>query len=145
MFKKMKITVFLLMIGLSTAYGESSDKHLFDLSDKSCRDVYNSSYLKLSNHVNEFNNIHIKKGTFISKVLAIDTFIASKRLLCVIITPNTNKKCVEIYKKRFKILRDEINISSILLENQLEIDRDIIETIQAEFNTLFMKLKCGDF
>jgi hypothetical protein len=145
MSKKIKRALLLLLIGVNCAFGQDSNKLYFDLSDKSCRQAYNFSYQELLKQVLKFNNGTIKKGALISHVLSIDTFIASKRLLCLVIEPSSNKKCVEIYKKRFKVLRDEVQISAILLEDQLEIDRDIIETIRSEFNTLYIRLQCGNF
>jgi hypothetical protein len=137
-----KVMSLLILLNLGAASAASDNGKAFD--DKSCRDVYNSSFENLRNHVNDFNNGSIGKGSFATSIVGLDTYVTSKRAICYVIESPLNKKCVDIYKKRYKALRDNIKITSVLLGNQTEVSEDLLETIRNEFGTLYMRLRCGD-
>ncbi|MCO4794977.1 MAG: hypothetical protein KC493_14775 [Bacteriovoracaceae bacterium] len=115
-----------------------------DDTNKSCRQVYNQGYVQLRQLSNDFNDGYIGKAGFAAQVVALDTEIATKRGICLIVEEPRNKKCVKLYKKRYKALRKEIKISSIVLGGQREVKEDVLEAIANEFSNVYYQLKCGD-
>ena len=136
--------VFLLLLSVIAFGVQAQDSGKIGPDDKSCRQVYNESYLDLRNLSLEFNNGEISNGGFATKVVTIDARLNSMRAICFVVESPDNKKCVEVYKKRFKALRKEVKITSVLLGNQSSVKPDIIEAIGNEFSTLYYQLKCGD-
>lgn len=127
-----------LLILISFAASASDD------SNKTCRQVYNDGYLQLRYLAEDFNHGSIGKGEFAAQVVGLDTVIATKRGICLIVEEPGNKECVNLYKKRYKALRSEIKISSIILGGQRSVKEDVLERISNEFSNIYYRLKCGD-
>lgn len=113
-------------------------------NNQTCRQVYNDGYEKLRQLSLDFNQGYIGKVGFASQVVALDTEITAVRGVCLVIEEPRNKECVKAYKKRYKALRKEIKVSSVVLGGQTEVKEDILETIANEFSNIYYRLKCGD-
>lgn len=140
--KLLAISAIITLFSLQAFAAEEDPKIL--PSDKSCRQIYNDSFISLRDASFDFNDGTLSSGAFGTKVVGIDAQLNSMRAICVVIESPANKKCVEIYKKRYKALRKEIKVTSVLLGNQTSVQPDIIEAIANEFSTLYYQLKCGD-
>jgi hypothetical protein len=130
----------LLAILITIAISNSA----FALSDKDCRDSYNKAYMNLLNSSLDFNTGYLDKFEFSAQVAAISTEVSAVRGLCLAVESPRNKKCVESYKKRYKALRKEIKLTSVLVGNQTQVKPRVLETIANEFGNIFSRLKCGD-
>ena len=128
------ISVLIFMIANST----------FALSAKDCREAYNLAFEDLVSSSNDFNDRYLDRLEFSTKVALISTEIAAVRGVCLVVESPSNKKCVESYKKRYKALRKEIRLTSVLVGNQTSVKPKVLRTISNEFNNIFSRLKCGD-
>lgn len=142
--KLLNVLILLLSITSFSAMAQSGEEEKILPDDKTCRQVYNQAYEDLKEITFDFNDQTIGGAIFTSKVVGIDAYLNSVRAVCFVVESPKNAKCVEAYKKRYKALRREIKITSVLLGNQTSINPDIIETIGHEFSALYYKLKCGD-
>ncbi|WP_127717448.1 hypothetical protein [Halobacteriovorax sp. HLS] len=132
--KKLPALIFVLLLSTST----------FALSDSDCREVYNRAFIELVDASIEFNEGYMDKYEFSANVAAISTEVSAVRGVCLAVESPRNKKCVQSYKKRYKALRNEIKLTSVLVGNQTQVRPRLIETISNEFGNLFSRLKCGD-
>ena len=132
--KKISVLLFGLLISTSS----------FALSDSDCREVYNQAFTELVSVSIDFNEGYLDKFGFAANVAAISTEVSAVRGICLTIESPQNKNCVRSYKKRYKALRNEIKLTSVLVGNQTEVKPRVIATISNEFGNLFSRLKCGD-
>ncbi|TNE96729.1 MAG: hypothetical protein EP326_12755 [Deltaproteobacteria bacterium] len=132
----LKILLPLLMLMSFSAFAQDTNQ--------SCRQVYNDGYEKLRTLVVDFNEGYLGKVGFASQVVALDTEIAAVRGVCLVVEEPRNKECVNAYKKRYKALRKEVKVSSVVLGGQTEVKEDILESISNEFSNIYYRLKCGD-
>lgn len=132
--KKSLLFLFLLL-SVNSAYA---------ISDSECRDVYNESYKELLSASKDFNNGSVDRVEFSMQVAEISTRVAGTRALCLAVESPDNKKCVEAYKKRYKTLRSQIKLTSVLVGNQTEVRPRVIQSISNEFSSLINRVKCGD-
>jgi hypothetical protein len=141
--KNFKIVLLLCFLFSNFSYASEprEDKNFID---KSCREVFLTSFNTLKTQTIEFNNGNVDKAGMASSLLKLDSYIASKRAICFFAESSNNKKCVKIYKKRYLALRNKLVVTDILLGSQTEVDSDFIETLLLEFETLYMKYKCAD-
>ncbi|OUR99978.1 hypothetical protein A9Q84_02800 [Halobacteriovorax marinus] len=116
----------------------------YALSDRDCRNVYNDAFEELAQRTIDFNQGYSDKFEFSVQVAGISTTVSSVRALCLVIESPKNAKCVKAYKKRYKTLRNQIKLTSVLVGNQTRVNPRVIDTITSEFGTLFNRAKCGD-
>ncbi|GEM_PF-6146852 len=132
---KKRVLSILLLLSLNSAYA---------ISDSDCRDVYNESFKDLVSASKDFNNGYSDKFEFSMQVAEISTRVSGTRAICLAVESPENKKCVMAYKKRYKTLRDQIKLSSVLVGNQTEVKPRLIQSISNEFTSLINRVKCGD-
>ncbi len=133
----MKKSLFslILLLSLSSAYA---------ISDSECRDVYNESYKDLLSASKDFNSGYLDRVDFSMQVAEISTRVAGTRAICLAVESPENKNCVAAYKKRYKTLRNQIKLTSVLVGNQTEVKPRVIQSISNEFGSLINRVKCGD-
>jgi hypothetical protein len=131
-----KLLALLVLISLSS--------QTFAISDKDCRDIYNNAFEKLISASVDFNSGYLGNKSFAAEVAVISTEVSAVRGVCLAVESPSNKKCVEAYKKRYKALRNEIKIISVLTGNQTRVKPRVMETISNEFGNIFSRAKCGD-
>lgn len=131
-----KILSFLILIALSS--------NVLAISDKDCRNAYNSAFEKLISTSVDFNSGYIGNKSFAVEVAVISTEVSAVRGVCLAVESPSNKSCVQAYKKRYKALRNEIKIISVLTGNQTSVKPRVIQTISNEFSNIFSRAKCGD-
>lgn len=116
----------------------------YALSDADCRDVYNEAYKDLVSATIDFNQNYSDKVHFSVQVAEISTKVSAVRAMCLAVESPRNKDCVKAYKKRYKALRNEIKVLSVLSGNQTEVRPRVLRSIGNEFNSLINRVKCGD-
>lgn len=131
-----KILGLVLLLGVANS--------TFALSDRDCRDAYNNAFQDLKRASIDFNQGYSDKFEFSAQVAGISTEVSATRGVCLAVESPSNKKCVASYKKRYKALRKEIKLTSVLVGNQTSVKPRVIESISNEFGNLFSRLKCGD-
>ncbi|WP_372656284.1 hypothetical protein [Halobacteriovorax sp.] len=129
------ILSIVLLFSLSSAYA---------ISDSECRDVYNESFKDLVSASKDFNSGYADKYEFSMQVAEISTRVAGTRAVCLAVESPDNRKCVAAYKKRYKTLRSQIKLTSVLVGNQTEVKPRLIQSISNEFTSLINRVKCGD-
>ena len=125
----------LLLLAINSAHA---------ISDSECRDVYNESFKDLVSASRDFNSNSINKFEFSLQVSEISTRVAGTRAICLAVESPDNKKCVAAYKKRYKTLRKQIKLTSVLVGNQTEVKPRVIQSISNEFSSLINRVRCGD-
>jgi len=116
----------------------------YALTDRECRDVYNQAFQDLAQSSYDFNKGYSDKFEFSAQVAGISTTVTGVRTICLVVESPKNKQCVQAYKKRYKSLRKQIKLISVLVGNQTRVNPRAIETVSNEFSTLFNRVKCGD-
>jgi hypothetical protein len=116
----------------------------YALTDRECRDVYNEAFTDLVQTSYDFNKGYSDKYEFSVQVAGISTVVSSVRAVCLAIESPKNKSCVQVYKKRYKSLRKQITLISVLVGNQNRVNPRVIESVSNEFSTVFNRIKCGD-
>jgi septation ring formation regulator EzrA len=114
------------------------------LSDKQCRNIYNDSFESLLNASYDFNSRVLDKYEFAAKVTTISSSVTAIRAACAVVESPRNKNCVNAYKKRYKNLRKEIKVGSVLIGNQTRVRQKHLELAINEFNTILNRIKCDD-
>ena len=114
------------------------------ISDKDCRNAYDTAFEKLISASTDFNSGYIGNKSFAAEVAIISTEVSAVRGVCLAVESPSNGKCVKAYKKRYKALRSEIKIISVLTGNQTRVKPRVMETITNEFGNIFSRAKCGD-
>ena len=116
----------------------------YAISDADCRDVYNDSFEELVSASIDFNKGYSDKFQFSAQVAEISTRVSAVRAVCLAVESPANKKCVGAYKKRYRTLRKQIKLISVLTGNQQEVKPRILRSISNEFSSLINRVKCGD-
>ncbi|ATH08275.1 hypothetical protein BIY24_10045 [Halobacteriovorax marinus] len=132
---KKSLLILMSLLCLNSAYA---------LSDAECRDVYNNAFEDLVSASLDFNQGYSDKFQFSAQVAEISTKVSTVRAICMAVESPRNKNCVQAYKKRYKTLRKEIKVLSVLTGNQTEVKPRILQSISNEFSSLFNRIKCGD-
>lgn len=116
----------------------------YALTDRECRDVYNQAFEDLVQSSYDFNKGYSNKYEFSTQVAGISTTVSGVRAVCLAVESPKNKRCVEAYKRRYKSLRKQIKLMSVLVGNQTRVNPRVIESVSNEFSTVFNRVKCGD-
>ncbi|PIK16075.1 hypothetical protein [Halobacteriovorax sp. JY17] len=132
---KKSLLVLLSLLCLNSTYA---------ISDSDCRDIYNESFENLVSASIDFNQGYSDKFEFSAQVAEISTRVSAIRAICLAVESPDNKKCVATYKKRYKTLRNQIKLTSVLVGNQTEVKPRVIQSITNEFSSLINRVKCGD-
>lgn len=82
------------------------------------------------------------RRTLVTKVGAIDASLNSKRVACYLFEDATNKDCVRVYSGVYKEIRDRINLISMAIGNQEEVDLNLLDTVVARGKILYYDVRC---
>ena len=115
---KTLMTITLLLVSNSIA--QASDL------DQTCLNRYRDASLSLLDSAQSFNDGSSNSAEFLGEFAMTETQIGATRLLCTF-EPEAIKQCVNLYKKQYHKIRDNVDVIEIGNGNQTRVRTGLVE------------------
>lgn len=137
----MKKILILLIAATSISLSAVASNQAQD--DKKCQQVYHDALIDLIQASKNFNQGYSNKVEFSTAVSFISTKVGAQRAICeAFLESAKNETCVRPLRRRYQNLRDEINLTRVLIGRQTQVVPDVLDTITEEVQNLADSIKC---
>lgn len=82
------------------------------------------------------------RRVLVTRVGSIDATLNSKRFACYLFEDASNKDCVRVYSAIYKEVRDRINLISLAIGNQEDVDLNLLDTMVFKGKLLYYDVRC---